>query len=602
MKKRLAVFFLLLALAFVLIGVQLGRLQIVLGDKYEDLAKGNRLRLVPITAPRGVIYDRNGELLAASRPAFSVSLLIMNPAETAESVKRLGAILGIDPARIRSKINDQAGRLYEPVKIIADISAETYTTIEEHRADMPGVVVEAEPVRDYPGGTFAAHVLGYVHEISKEQLDSPRYKDYRMGDTIGQYGLEAAFERDLRGENGGKQVEVDARGRFSKILGKIDPKAGNNVHLTLDAGLQRAAEKALDDQIEKLRKTNPNVRAGAVAVIDVRNGEVLAMVSRPAFDPNDFSHGITPDKLQELYKVKALNNLAIAGQYPPGSSFKMVTAIAALEESKVTPSERITCAGHHWLIPSLNCWIKSGHGSVDILGAIQGSCNVFFYEMGRRLGVDLIAKYGKQLGLGSPTGVDLPGEATGLLPTTEWKRKAYSQKLVREPEVLLAEHMMAGMGQVFHSYTPLQMANYVATIANGGTRYKPHFLGKVTDLSGNLVREATPEVAGTLNVSKATLDIVRHGMWLVTQPGGTAAATFAGMNVRLAAKTGTAENPHGDDHAWMVAYGPFDNAEIAVAVILEQGGHGGASAGPVVRAVFEEYFRTQKPGSEATGP
>jgi len=601
-KKRIIAFFLILVVAFLSIGVQLGRLQIGHGEEYEDLSRGNRLRLVPITAPRGVIYDRNGMILATSRPAFSVSLFVMDPSRMKDNAANLAAVLGIEREKIEKKVNDRKDRLYEPVKIVSNISPETYTAIEEQRADLPGVVVEVEPVRDYPNGSVASHVLGYVHEISQEQLGSPRFSDYRMGDIIGQYGLESAFERDLRGKDGGKQVEVDARGRFSKDLGRIDPTAGNNVYLTLDLGLQRAVENALDAQIANLRKTNPGVKAGAAVALDVRNGGILAMVSRPEFDPNDFSRGIKPSQLDALYRLKALNNLAIAGQYPPGSSFKMVTAIAALEEGKITLSEKVTDPGYHWFVPTLHCWNKSGHGSIDIQQAIQVSCNVFFYEMGRRLGVDLIAKYGKRLGLGSPTGVELPGEAPGLIPTTDWKKQAYSRKIVTEPQVLMAENMMAGMGQVFHTYTPIQMANYVATIANGGTRYKPHFLKKVTDPQGKVIREAVPEVAAVLGASRENLDAVRQGMWMVTQPGGTASANFFRFPVKVAAKTGTAENPHGDDHAWFVAYAPVEDPEIAIAVIIEHGGHGGTSAAPVARAAFEKYFNLSSEGAGGDNP
>ncbi|MGE5485388.1 MAG: penicillin-binding protein 2 [Ignavibacteriales bacterium] len=601
MKKRIIAFFLVLVLAFLAIGVQIGRLQVVRGQEYEDLARGNRLRLVSITAPRGVMYDRNGVILATSRPAFSVSLFVMDPSRIKATVANLAAVLGMDPSKIEKKVNDHKDRLYEPVKIVSDISPEVYTAIEEHRADLPGVVVEVEPVRDYPNGVVASHVLGYVHEISQEQLSSPRFSDYRMGDIIGQYGLESAFERDLRGKNGGKQVEVDARGRFSKDLGRIDPTAGNNVHLTLDLEMQNAIEEALDRQIAELSKADPEVRAGAAVAIDVRNGEVLAMASRPAFDPNAFAHGITPAQLEDLYRLRALNNLAIAGQYPPGSSFKMVTAIAALEEGKVTLSEKVSDPGHHWLVPTLPCWNRSGHGAIGLQQAIQVSCNVFFYEMGRRLGVDLIAKYGRRLGLGSPTGIELPGEASGLIPTTEWKRQAYSRKLVTEPDVLMAESMMAGMGQVFHMYTPVQMANYVATIANGGTRYTPHLLKRVTDPEGKVVREAEPEVAGVLGASRETLDAVRQGMWLVTQPGGTASATFYQFPVKVAAKTGTAENPRGADHAWFVAYAPVEAPEIAIAVVIEHGGHGGTSAAPVAKAAFEAYFNLTPEGDGEAG-
>jgi penicillin-binding protein 2 len=339
-----------------------------------------------------------------------------------------------------------------------------------------------------------------------------------------------------------------------------------------------------------------------MVVLRVDTGEVLAMASLPSFDSNEFAKGMTTRRFQALATdpLRPFNNRAIAGTYAPGSAFKLATAIAALEERKVSPGEYFFDPGYHPVVPSLACWAKSGHGSVNIETAIRISCNVFFYEMGRRLGIDLMAKWGKRLGLGVKSGIDLGGEVTGLMPTTEWKRTAFQKKnppWMREAEFLLAEHMMSGMGQVYHSYTPLQMANYVATIANGGTRYQPHLLKQVIDPKGKVISEPAPVVAENLGASPATVDLVKRAMWLVTQPGGTAAATFYGFPIDTAGKTGTAENPQGDDHAWYVGFAPYNNPEIAFAVVIEQGGHGGSAAAPVARKVLEYYFGLGRPGT-----
>jgi penicillin-binding protein 2 len=588
------------ALVFTFLGGRLAQLQLLQGKSYGELAEGNRVRLVPLQAARGAIYDRKGEQLVTSRAAYSVSLMVMNKNVAKATAVKLAQILGIDKDDVINKIDKNSGRLYEPIRIASDISPQVHTSIEENRVDLPGVVIDVEPVREYLVSTVASHILGYTGEIRDSQLTDPKFEGYRMGDIIGQAGIEAQYDRLLRGTDGGRQVEVDYKGRPTpKDLGRIEPEPGNDLYLTLDAGLQRLTEDALITQLEVLRDHKfEDALAGAAVMIDVNTGEILAMVSVPTFDSNEFARGMSTRRFAQLINdpLKPLFNRAIAGTYAPGSTFKMATAIAALEEGKVTPTETFYDPGHHPVVKSLACHLKSGHGYVNMYTALQVSCNVYFYEMGRRLGVDLIAKWGKRMGLGVKSGVDIGGEAQGLMPTTEWKRRAYQTKNppMREPEFLLAEHMMAGMGQVYHSYTPLQMANYVATIANGGTRYQPHFLSRAVDASGQVVKKFQPVVADRVAASESTMDVVRKGMWLVTKPGGTAFATFAGFPIEVAAKTGTAENTGGEAHAWVVGYAPYQDPKVAFAVLLEHGGHGGTAAAPVARKMLEYYFNIER--------
>ncbi|MDP2857105.1 MAG: penicillin-binding protein 2 [Bacillota bacterium] len=595
-----------LALVFTFLGGRLAYLQIAQGGTYSKLSEGNRIRLIPLPAPRGVIYDRNGKPVVTARPAYSVSLVVMDRQAARKSAAKVAEMLGLDPQEVLSRIDKNAGRLYEPIRIASDISPEIHTLIEEAKADLPGIVVSVEPVREYLYGSTASHVVGYTGEIRDSQLAEPKYAGYKMGDIIGQAGIEAQYDSMIRGKDGGKQVEVDHKGRPTpRDLGMIGPEPGNDIVLSLDIDLQQAVEKALADQLLYLQANGfPNAKAASMVMLDPRTGEVLAMASLPAYDSNEFVKGMSVKRFAELLKnpLRPFNNRSISGVYAPGSTFKMVTAIAALEEGKVSPYELFSDPGYHPVVPSLACHAKGGHGAVNLETAIRVSCNVYFYEMGRRLGIDRMAKWGNRLGLGVRPGIDISGESQGLMPTTQWKREAYEKRnppWIREPEFLLAEDMMSGMGQGYHGYTPLQMANYVATIANGGKRYQPHFLKETQDSKTQAVQENKPVVAEELGASQSTLEIIRRAMASVCQPGGTAGLQFLGFPVEVCGKTGTAENPQGDDHAWFVGYAPYRNPEVAFAVLIEQGGHGGTGAAPVARKVLEHYFGlepVEKPG------
>ena len=590
LKKRKRTFTCIIAAVFVILAAQLFNLQVIQGERYRKLSQENYLRITPIPAPRGDILDRNGKTLVTSRPAFSVFYWYLDKEKAESTLPRLAGILGLDLGEIQKKVQQYSGRYFEPIPIAKDITPEQYTAIVEDAPDLPGVFIEPQPIRYYPEGELASPVLGYVGEITDSQLKSERYKDYKMGDIIGQQGLESYYEDVLRGKDGGYQVEVDYRGRPTGNVGPgIDPEPGKNVVLELDVDLQKAAEEAL----VKALKTSPKAKGAAAVVLDVKTGGVLVMASLPGFDPNKLVTGITQSELNQ--KIQSgqwrFANLATTGLYPPGSSFKIITAIAALAEGKVDPKEKIFDPGYHPMAPTLVCHKRGGHGYVDLEEALAVSCNVYFYEMGRRLGVDTLAKYAKLLGLGEKTGIDLYGENYGTVPSTEWKKKAYSENRVAQPEFLLSEHMMAAMGQVFHMDTPIQMASVVQAIANDGVRMKPRLARKIVDSQGNTVKEFAPEVSGTLGVSPDILETVKRGMLRVTSDKiGTAYWAFYDFPVKVAGKTGTAQNPLGEDHAWFVGFAPYDKPEIALAVVVDQGGSGSAVAAPVARAIFEAYF------------
>ncbi|MGI6643999.1 MAG: penicillin-binding protein 2 [Bacillota bacterium] len=594
LKSRRDLSVVLIGLIFITLTGQLVNLQVVRGDYYRRLSTENHVRITPIQAPRGDIVARGGELLVTSRTSFSVYYWYLDQEKADATLPRLCQILGIDESEMEAKVKKYSGRYFEPIPIARDIDPETHTAIVEDAPNLPGVFIEPEPIRFYPEGELASTVLGYVSEITAEQLEDPVWDGYSMGDTIGQQGLEAFYEGYLRGKDGGYQVEVNNVGRPTGNVGPgIEPESGYDVHLNLDVGLQRAAEEALRKAIEE----SDSAKTGAAVVLDVKTGAVLAMASCPGFDANRLVTGISQQDLNEYVNTGKwrFSNLATTGLYPPGSTFKIVTAVAALAEGKVTATETFYDPGYHPNVPSLPCHRAGGHGYVDMVDALAVSCNVYFYEMGRRLGVDALAKYAEALGLGSKTGIDLPSEYYGTVPSTKWKAAAYAEGRVAQPEVLYSEHMMAAMGQVFHLDTPIQMASVTQAIANDGVRMRPRLASHITDSAGNVVAEFPPEVISTLDVDKSVFDTVKQGMMEVTSHSkGTAYWAFWDLPFRIAGKTGTAENPLGKSHAWFVGFGPYEDPEIAVAVVVDQGGSGSAVAAPVARMIFDAYGVEQR--------
>ena len=584
--QRLDILTVLLVLIFVALVSRLTYLQVVKGPEYQRLAEGNRTRQVNVVAPRGDFFDRNGVVLVASRPGFVVSIVPGNKPVPSAVITQTAAILGMDAKEIVDRLA-RSKSAFEPVRLKIDVGQHIVAAIEERRAELPGVVVEILPVRSYVHNQMGVHVFGYVSEISETELASMGDQGYRAGDLIGQSGLERKYDSFIKGIDGGSQIEVDVAGRMVQVLAKKEPVPGNNLVLTIDYRLQKVAEEALDEQLRYLQQQGGrrNAKAGAVVVLNPKNGEVLAMASRPAFDPNQFIGGISTQNWKAINEnpFHPMDNRAIAGEYPPGSTFKIVTGTAALELKKVTANELIFDSGQHWLIPKVNA-AGEALGWINFHQALSMSDNVYFYELGNRLGIDALERYARMFGLGSYTGIDLPGESDGLVANRKYKELNYKE------DWYLAETFDAAIGQGFQLATPLQIAVLMSEIANGGRRWRPHIVGKVLSSKGELVKAMPVEEVGRIDISPETLKLVRDGLRGVSEAGGTGAGVFANFPVPVAGKTGTAENPHGDDHGWFVAYGPFDDPRLTVAVIIEQGGYGSSSAGPVARKILETAF------------
>ena len=565
----------------VLIG-RAGYLQVYDGELYARLAEGNRIRIIPAEAARGTFYDRNGELLVTNRPGFAVSLLPLTEPVSPEVIARVSKLIHVPIAEIQQKIDTHVG--FDPIRIKTDVLPDIVTLIEEQKDDYPGVVIEVLPIRDYIYGEYAAHVFGYVSEINEEELERGKHEGYRSGCIIGQFGLERIYDKEVRGVNGGDQVEVDVSGRPVQLLGRQSPVPGNDLVLTIDKHLQEAAEQAIDAQL-----AIAHANAAAAVVMNPQTGEVLAMVSRPAFNPNLFAGGISTQNWNVLNNnpYHPMDNKAITGEYPPGSTFKIVTGTAALAEHKVTPQEKIFDAGHHWIIPKRNAGGEA-LGWINFQDAMAHSDNVYFYEMGNRLGVDALERYARMFGLGTRTGIDLPYEAEGLVANRKYKAENYE-----DGEWYLSETFDAAIGQGFNLVTPLQAAMVMGEIAANGKRYQPHLVQRIVDVNGNTVREFQPKLLSELDVSPSVIRNVQEGLHSVTKIG-TAAGVFAGFPIDIAGKTGTAENSQGRDHGWFVAYGPYVNPNIVVAVIVEQGGFGSLSAVPIGRRIMEAAFRLDR--------
>lgn len=568
---------------------RLGYLQIYQGDEYSRLADGNRIRLVPAMAPRGLFYDRNHALLVSNRPGFTVSLLSITGPVPDAVIERLANLLSIDKNEIHKKVQQHTG--FDPIHIKNDIGPEIITVLEEQKDDFPGVVIEVQPIRNYVNKELAAHVFGYVSEINDTELEKLKSQGYRAGDIVGKFGLEKVYDKELRGVDGGGQVEVDVTGKPVKILGKKEPVPGNNLILTIDERIQKAAEKAVDEQLVYLQtKTGyRNAKAAAVVVMNPQTGEILAMVSRPAFDPNLFARGISSKdwKLINDNPNYPLDNKAITGEYPPGSTFKVVTGAAALEEGKVTPEEKILDTGKHWIIPKGNAEGEA-LGWIDFKVALSKSDNVYFYEMGNRLGIDALERYARIFGLGQKTGIQLPYESEGLVANRMYKQKNFNEGWY------LAETFDAAIGQGFNLVTPLQIAELYSQIANGGKRFRPYLVRQITDPKGAVIKNFEPEKIGDLQISVKTMNLIRESLRDVAREG-TASTFFSDFPVPIAGKTGTSENSHGSDHGWFVAYGPYDHPSVVVAVLVDQGGFGATSAVPIGKKVLEAAFHIAQP-------
>jgi penicillin-binding protein 2 len=578
---------LVIFLALFVLSSRLWHLQVLEGENLRTLSENNRLRLKRIPPLRGVIYDRHGQVLVDNLPAYNVVLVPEDTPDmktTLAAISRYITVSDILLSGVRPR--DPRRPPYEGIVLAKDVAWTTLAAVESHQFDIPGVNIEISNKRHYPPAGFAAHALGYVGEVNPREL--AQFSAYRMGDLIGKFGIEKSWEDYLRGRGGGQQIEVDAAGRRLRVLGEMEATAGQSLVLTLDAALQEKTENALEG------------KEGVLVVLDVHSGEVLAMTSRPTFDPNVFARGITTEEWRSLVDdpLHPLNNRAIQGQYPPGSTFKVMMAAAALEQGVVSPATRFFCSGG---LPFgrrvFHCWKKGGHGSVDLQQAIAQSCDVYFYQVGQRLGISAIADYARQFGLGAPLGIGLDHEAGGLIPDAVWKKERLGAPW------FAGETLSVVIGQGYVTVTPLQMAVVAATIANGGTVYRPHLVKRVLSDEGEPLKEYSPEIIRKTDIHPRTLQLVRDGMRdVVNSKTGTGKKAQL-PDVLVAGKTGTSQVIAGTrgkgkklprqyrDHAWFIAFAPADHPEVAVACLLEHAGEGGgAAAAPVVREVLAAYF------------
>jgi penicillin-binding protein 2 len=589
--------------AFTLVLARLWFLQLVKGDEMRSLSEHNRIRLVRVASARGVVYDRHGEILVDNRPSFDVVFVPEDAPDKKATLHRLAQLLGETESQLHERLRAPSKRpAYEGIVVRRDLDWDGVVALETHQLELPGVSLQVGPRRTYPFGPLASHLLGYVGEVSDRELEGMSSEvDLRPGDVVGKASLEKAFDAELRGTPGGQQVEVDALGRRMRVLQEVPDVPGDTLTLTLDRELQQVAEQALGD------------RQGALVALDPRNGEILALVSKPAYDPNVFARGVKRDEWRGLITdpLRPLNNRAVQGQFAPGSTFKVAVAAGALQAGVATKSSGVSCGGgtqfgNHYF----RCWRKGGHGSVNLHEAIVQSCDVFFYTYGPKLGIDNLAKYVRSLGLGLPTGVQLEHEKSGTIPDTDWKMRRFKQPWYP------GETLSVAIGQGYVTATPLQMANLAATIANGGTRYRPHYVKRVDAPDGSARRIVEPEVLGHSLVSPANLEIVRDAMRDVVMSDRGTGKKARVPGIVVAGKTGTAQVvTMGDrarsnkgvletrDHAWFISFAPYDAPEIAVACIVEHaGGGGGAIAAPVVQQVLSYYFQRAAPSAPAGGP
>lgn len=570
------------------LAVLLGRLwflQVAKGAELEAAAAGTRARTIRTAPPRGLVVDRHGEILACSRPSYVISF-VGDDAALQGVLPMLSRTLGLSRQEIIQRVAENREAEYRPVVIADEVDLAAIARLEERRLYLPGVDISVVPHRSYPNASLAAHLLGYVGEVSPEELAAEE-SPYRAGDIVGKTGIERSADAKLRGTPGQRKVEVDVVGNFVRSLSEADPIPGGDVSLTIDAGLQRAVEDAL------------GARVGSVVALDPRNGEILAMASFPTFDPNLFVPSISPADWKRISQDEGhpLHNRAIQSRYPCGSVFKMVTATAALETGRATQHTTLTCPGHYKVgRRTFRCW--KAHGRVGFERAVAESCDAYFYELGIRVGVESLGQYAKGFGLGEETGIDLPGEVSGLIPTPEWKLDKVGERWYGGDTANMA------IGQGYVQVTPLQMAVAVSAVANGGNIVRPHLSLREEVLKGKILKEQVlkeqvrkeqgPHVVGRSPMSESTRRAILRGMIDAVNARGGTGRGAALPGIVVAGKTGTADDPpRRRPHSWFVCFAPAHAPEIALCVMIEQGGHGGETAAPIARRILAAYFEAR---------
>jgi penicillin-binding protein 2 len=590
-KGRSKYLIIFVGLAFLLIFIRLWSFQVIKGSDLRHLSENNCIRLRENPADRGMLLDRKGNILAHNRPSFEVYLVPEDLRANPGVVTKVGEMLNMTRGEIEEKIKAQKRRTpFNPVKIKSDIDWHQLALLETNRVYLPGLIVDVRPRRAYDYGDLASHLIGYLGEVDENELRQSRESPYRMGAQIGKYGVEYRWENDLRGSDGGQQIEVDALGREIRPLGVVEPFPGNNLFLTIDLELQKVAEEAYQD------------KTGALIAMDPKTGRILAMVSKPSFNPDIFARNILPEEWKSLVEnpYHPLQNKGIQGQYPPGSVFKIITAIAGLESKTITPNTQFNCAGAFaYGNRDFRCWKEGGHGNLSLHRAIVESCDIYFYQLGLKLGPDLIARYAREFGLGRVTGISLP-DKPGIVPSSSWKKKRYGVPWYS------GETLSFSVGQGYLNATPLQLLVLISAVANGGKILLPQVAERVEDIYKNRLIEYPPVELESVDVSEKTLQIIQEALkGAVNDPHGTGSACWL-KEVKVAGKTGTAQViampedfKRGElkripfkfrDHAWFVAYAPFEDPKISVVVLVEHGGFGASAAAPIAKKVIEKYL------------
>lgn len=568
-------------------------LQILKGDLFENQSEHNRVRFVSLPSFRGMILDRNGLVLASIRPSFNLYITREDAQDLEGTLAKLKTRVKFDSKVLKDQMRESAP--FKPVLVKADVSREVVAFLEENNRLLPGIQIKVEPMREYLYDHLASHIMGYVSEITESKLRNSD-SGYMLGDMVGQYGLELLLENDLTGKKGYKEIEVDVAGRQLKTLRRLPPESGKNIILTLDLKLQQAVDRLMTGT-----KENPIV--GSAVVLDVQTGEILALVSKPDFDPNLFAAGISHKQWDKMHSdpFHPLQNRAINGVYPPASIYKIIAAYAGLEEGLITSETQFNCPGYLKVgkRSRFRCWKRSGHGELTVKEALMHSCDVFFYNLGYKLGVDTLGRYARLMGFGEHTRVNLMGERPGLVPTMKWKEDMY--KIPWQPGDTIA----ASIGQGYNLVTPLQQARLISLVANGGRLFKPYIVRQTQDKENLVIKRMKPELVRQLQPKSNAWALIREALMdVVNHKEGTGRGARS-KGVVIAGKTGTAQvvalkalkkyKEKKDipfqfrDHSWFAGYAPYEKPQIGVAVIIEHGGSGGKVAAPLVRHIIEAY-------------
>ncbi len=565
---RIKVFGAIILSFFVVLALGLSYTQVLKHASYAELSEKNRIRVLALAAPRGKIYDRSGDLLVNNRISFDVEVIFQELTDKKKVVELLSGILGKSKEALSKRIDEACKMPFIPVKIAEDVKKDKAIQIEEARLDLPGVIVTTRPLRHYIYKEKLSHAVGYLGKISEAELRKYKTYGYRMRDFVGKDGLERAFNDYLRGIDGGLQMEVDSRGRQLRILAIKEPHPGRDIYLSIDMELQEFCHSLLAD------------KEGAIIVMDASTGAVLALISHPDFDPNIFVSSNNFKKITTLFnnsRTFPMLDRAISGTYPLGSVFKIVVAVAALDSAVFDGRETFSCNGSFQVgNRRFRCWKEKGHGAQNITEAIKASCNVFFYQLALTTGADNISKYAFKFGLGRMTGIDLPGEMSGFVPTPSWKRRKLKAPWFK------GETANYAIGQGYLLVTPMQVTRLISVIANGGKLVKPFVVERIEDIK---LRHAEPLDIG---LNDSALETVKKGLYeVVNAPHGTGLYARS-KKVIIAGKTGTAQNPQGVSHAWFAGFAPFEKPRLSVVVFIEHGGKGGLEPAIFARKIMEK--------------